>query len=527
MAILGDAARQVALHAATADREGLRDWPQLAREVPRRQHVRLHLAAIRRRQDLEVRRAQLARQPHRVAQRRVDRAGVERTGQASPLRDEAAVRDDAVDDDLLEVRHEQHVGIAAGRQQAVEVRDLPVHRVVDGGHLVRGDGIGTPSSMAVRTSWSMPPRSSSSATVRSSTARPTLRQSRKGRVSELLDHVGRALCLQLQVHAFAKHGQGFGDARRVARHDAGRDPPVEHVQRRAAMARDDAAIVERGLDDAVQAGRAVEHARQIHHLVDAARFLGPPLEGECRFGVADMAARRFDGARRRGRRYARVDLLRQPAACLDEILDARKSCRRIRDLVRALEVGRQPLGQGDLGMPARAQATALAVVVRVDEAGDERHALRVDPDGRGADVPRNVADRGDPIAGDGDAPAWQQFARDGVEQGAAFDDDVGGFLRERHAHQAEPGADPRFSVRRHAAAMPGRAGRACRRLRRTHVVWHRSQRRRRRRTGEEPAPRPPVSLILRHGPLAPGPRSLRRAAAGILSTRTRGRSASA
>ncbi len=53
-------------------------------------------------------------------------------------------------------------------------------------------------------------------------------------------------------------------------------------------------------------------------------------------------------------------------------------------------------------------------------------------------MPFDVADGGNPIAGDRDAPAGQQLAGDGVEQRAAGDDEVGGLLTQRHAHQAEP-----------------------------------------------------------------------------------------
>ena len=151
--------------------------------------------------------------------------------------------------------------------------------------------------------------------------------------------------------------------------------PSHHVERRAAMAGDNAAVVERGLDDAVQPRRAVEHARQIHHLVDARDLLRPPFECEGRFGVADVSAGGFDRTRRRRRRDAWIDLLRQPPAGFDEVLDARQAPGRVGDLVGAFEVGRQSLGQRDLGVAARAEPAALAVIVRIHETGHEGHAF--------------------------------------------------------------------------------------------------------------------------------------------------------
>ena len=151
--------------------------------------------------------------------------------------------------------------------------------------------------------------------------------------------------------------------------------PSRTLERRAAVARDDAAIVEGGLDDAVQPRRAVEHARQIHHLVDAGHLVGPLLEGEHGLRVADVAAGRFHRARRRRRRHARIDLLRKTARRLDEILDAGQPARGVGDLVRALEVGGQALRQGDRRVLARAQPAALAVIVRVDEARAPASAL--------------------------------------------------------------------------------------------------------------------------------------------------------
>ena len=102
--------------------ERLGDRSELAREVPRRQHVGLHLAPARRRLDVEVGRTQRARQPHRVSQRGIDRpAPVSGAVEPAALGDQAAVGEHAVDDDLLEIRHQQHVGVAPRGEHAVAV----------------------------------------------------------------------------------------------------------------------------------------------------------------------------------------------------------------------------------------------------------------------------------------------------------------------------------------------------------------------------------------------------------------------
>ena len=85
------------------------------------------------------------------------------------------------------------------------------------------------------------------------------------------------------------------------------------------------------------------------------------------------------------------------------------------------------------------------MVVRIDKARHERQALRADPDGPVADVPLDVTDGGDSIAGDGDAPSRQQVARHGVEQRAVDDHQVGRLLPQRHPHQPQPGMHPILS----------------------------------------------------------------------------------
>ena len=159
---------------------------------------------------------------------------------------------------------------------------------------------GTPRAMAVRTSYPCRRGRANRRPVRSSTARPTFRQSRSGKsrsclIISAVRSVFNCRCTPLRsmVNASATRGEWL-DMMPAAIHPSsassgGLPCPATH-----------AVTVERRLDDAVQPGRSVEHAWQIHHLVDAAGLFGPPFEGECRFCVADVSAGRLDGARRRG-----------------------------------------------------------------------------------------------------------------------------------------------------------------------------------------------------------------------------------
>ncbi len=317
------------------------------------------------------------------------------------------------------------------------MRDLPVHRVVDRRHLVSGDRRHTHGNGAahlVVQAAAIDQVGNRSIVYRERHVTPVL----QWKLEQLLDDVARPLRLELQVHTLPHHRQCLGNAGRMAGHDPRRGPGIEDVERGTAVAGDDAMRVEGRLDDTVQTRRAVQHARQVHHLVDASSLLGPSLEGERRFRVADVSAGGLERSRRCCRRYTWIDLLWQPAAGVDEVLDARQPLRRVRDFVSAFEIGGEPLREGDLGVPPGADATAFTVIVRVDEAGHECHPRGVHPRRRRAGVALDVTDGCDPVAGNRHAPSFEQFTGDRVEQGAAGDYHIRRFLSGGDAHHLEP-----------------------------------------------------------------------------------------
>jgi hypothetical protein len=174
----------------------------------------------------------------------------------------------------------------------MKMRHLPVRGIVDRRHLIGGNGRDAERNCAADFIVH-------AATVDQVSHRPIVHREAdvspvaQRQFEQLFENVAGALGLELQVHALADHRQRLGDPRRMTRHDAGRSPCVQHVQWRAAVTGDDAVTVECGLDDAVQARRAVEHARQVHDFVYAAGFLRPPVEGSRGFGVADVSAGRL------------------------------------------------------------------------------------------------------------------------------------------------------------------------------------------------------------------------------------------
>ena len=83
------------------------------------------------------------------------------------------------------------------------------------------------------------------------------------------------------------------------------------------------------------------------------------------------------------------------------------------------------------------------------------------------DVPLDVADGGDTVAGDRHAPPGQQLAGDRVEQRAVQDHDIGRLPSECHAHQPQPRRSA--AARRRAAPEPRTRRTPCR-LAPTHAM---------------------------------------------------------
>ena len=165
-----------------------------------------------------------------------------------------------------------------------------------------------------------------------------------------------------------------GRERLVVRADPGRGVGLQGVAEHSGrVAVDVVGALDRELRELAR--RARDHAREVHHLREADHARAP--EQALEVAGCERASRRLEARGGHARRGGEVDVERQVLADVDEPVHA-VGAEHVRDLVRIRDDGGRPERQHEAGELGREQLRRLEVHVRVDEAGNDEGALRVE-----------------------------------------------------------------------------------------------------------------------------------------------------
>ena len=122
-------------------------------------------------------------------------------------------------------------------------------------------------------------------------------------------------------------------------------------------------------------GLARDDAGEVHHLGEPEHPV--PVEQPLEVADRELAPRRLERRRRNARRGHEVDVERDPVARVDQPVDAVRA-EDVRDLVRVGDHRRGPQRQHEPRELVDQELRRLEVHVRVDEAGDDVPAGRVE-----------------------------------------------------------------------------------------------------------------------------------------------------